>query len=217
MVLDVDSRQVDLKRIEQKAYRSSGQDGLGPTMAGILLIGMAVCLCFSSPLPLIFFFVGALFLFPRIATAIKKRVTYPRIGYAKLHADRSVKPKIAMLFRFFLAFIVFAGWVIPLMIFGDTGDLWRKWTLVLAGMVTVVSLIDMAVKSGQIRHYAFAFLIVAGGIALSIIDFGFGYATGAALFVLSIGGLFLTYGTSQFIRLLRKYPKVAQEASDGEN
>jgi hypothetical protein len=47
------------------------------------------------------------------------------------------------------------------MIFGDTGDLWRKWTLVLAGMVTVVSLI--------------------------------------------------------FIRFLRKYPKAAQEASDGKN
>lgn len=210
-------KEIDIKGIEQKAYKSSKQDGLTAIMIAILLMGVGASLCFSSPLPLIFFFVGVMLFFPRIYTVIRKRVTYPRMGYVRLHAEESVKLKRAgMLFRFFVAFTVFAGWVIPLIIFGDAGDVWRKWTLVWAGMMMVVSLINLAFRSGQVRHYVFAFLILAGGIAFSIIDSGSGYS-GAALFVLSIGGLFLIYGTIQFIRFLRKYPKIAEEASDGNH
>jgi hypothetical protein len=81
-------------------------------------------------------------------------------------------------------------------------------------MTMVGAFLYLAGKSGQIRYYVFAFLIVAWGIVFSIVDFGPGY-TGLTLFLLSIGGLSLISGTIQFIRFLRKYPKIVEEASDG--
>jgi len=215
-------KEIDIEEVGQKAYRSSEQDGLTPIMVGILLMGVSLAFSFS-PFYVYLAPISALLFIPVIA-AIRKRVTYPRTGYVRLRAEKPMKKTMIGIFLFVFGVMAVGiiGVIILSVIFGDLGDpkLWRnriiQWLPALFGMMMVGAFLYLASKSGQARYYAFASLLVAGGIAFSIIDFGSGY-TGITLFLLSIGVLSLIYGTIQFIRFLHNNPLPAAEASDGKN
>ena len=203
-------QQVDLKEIEQKAFSQSQQDGLMEFVMGICLLAMSTRL-FSRVL--IGMFPLAMLLFRPVLNAMRKRFTYPRTGYVKLIPD---KPKDAISGIALITLIVIAVLAVAFILFAAVGDfgLWLKWVPLWAGVVLAIMFVSLAAKSGTIRYYIFALWSVLYGLVLSILNFE-PIETGTLLYFLAMGALLTPSGLVIFIRFLRKFPKPAEELTNG--
>ena len=204
-------QQVDLKKIEQKAFSQSQQDGLMEFVMGICLLAMSTRL-FSRVL--IVMFPLAMLLFRPVLNAMRKRFTYPRTGYVKLVPD---KPKDAIAGIALITLIVIAVLAVAFILFADVGDfgLWLKWVPFWAGVVLAIMFISLAAKSGTTRYYIFALWSVMYGLVLSILNFE-PIETGTLLYFLAMGALLTPCGLVLFIRFLRRYPEPAKEVINGK-
>ncbi|MHC4109662.1 MAG: hypothetical protein ACYSUY_01220 [Planctomycetota bacterium] len=203
-------QQVDLKEIEQKAFRISQKDGLMEFVMGICLLAMSTRL-FSRVL--IVMFPLAMFLFRPALIAMRKRFTYPRTGYVKLVED---KPKDAIAGITVITLIVIAVLAVAFILLADVGDfgLWLKWVPLWAGVVLAIMFISLAAKSGTTRYYIFALWSVVYGIVLSILNFK-PIETGTLLYFFAMGALLTPSGLVLFLRFLRKFPKPDEEINNG--
>jgi hypothetical protein len=202
-------QQVDLKEIEQKAFRISQQDGLMELVMGICLLAMSTRL-FSRVL--IGMFPLAMLLFRPVLNAMRKRFTYPRTGYVKLVED---KPKDAIAGIAIITLIVIAVLAVAFILLADVGDfgLWLKWVPFWAGVVLAIMFISLAAKSGTTRYYIFALWSAVYGIVLSILNFK-PIETGTLLYFFAMGALLTPSGLVLFLRFLRKYPETLKEAKN---
>ncbi len=198
---------INLKELEKKAYRDSQQDGLMELMMGLIL--MAFGGFFYST---VFVFYILLILFSgRIVESIRKRYTYPRIGFVKFPQE-NLKHNLTGVFLFEFAVIVIIFTLISL--FGDVTDYsqWVKWSPLFFGMILVGPFAHVASKSGSVLYTGYAVLSVILGGFFSLIEFGSG-CTGLILYLVFIGGFLVLCGLVIFIRFLRKYPLPVKEVS----
>ena len=202
-------QQVNLKEIEQKTFRDSQQDGLLELVIGICMVAISSRL-FSRML--VFMMILPVLLFHPFLEAMRRRFTYPRIGYVKLIPD---KPKEVIGAIFLVTLIVLAIMAVAFILFGNVRDfnLWMKWLPVWGGTVLAGMFSSFASKSGSPRYYVFAVWSVLSGFALSLLKFE-ALETGVLLYFLVMGGLLTPCGLVLFIRFLRKYPKPAKEVSN---
>ncbi len=194
------STQIDLLKIEKKAYKDSQQDGLMEVMMGLILMTFGGF--FYSP---IFAFYILLIVFSgRIVEAIRRRYTYPRIGFVKFHRENP-KDALTGVFLFELAVIVIMFTLISL--FGNVKDYsqWVNWAPLFFGMILVGPFAHAQSRSGSVRYTGYAILSVVLGVFFSLIEFGSG-CTGLILYLVLIGGFLVLSGLAIFIRFLRKYP-----------
>ena len=197
--------QIDLLKIEKKAYRDSQQDGLMEVMMGLIL--MIFGGFFYSP---IFAFYIILIIFSgKIVEFIRRRYTHPRIGFVKFH-EENPKDALAGVFLFEFAVIVIIFTLIS--IFGDVKDYsqWVKWSPLFFGMILVGPFAHAASRSGSIRYTGYAILSVVLGLFFSLIEFGSGCA-GLILYLVLIGAFLFLGGLVIFSQFLRKYPLPAED------
>ncbi len=198
---------INLKKLERKAYRDSQQDGLMELMMGLIL--MAFGGFFYST---VFVFYILLILFSgRIVESIRKRYTYPRIGFVKFPQE-NLKHNLTGVFLFEFAVIVIIFTLISL--FGDVTDYSQlvKWSPLFFGMILVGPFAHVASKSGNVLYTGYAVLSVILGGFFSLIEFGSG-CTGLILYLVFIGGFLVLCGLVLFICFLRKYPLPVKEVS----
>ncbi len=203
------STQIDLLKIEKKAYHDSQQDGLMEVMMGVIL--MAFGGFFYSP---IFAFYILLIIFSKkIVEFVRRRCTYPRIGVAKFHRENP-KDAITGVFLFELSVIVIIFTLIS--IYGDVTDYssWVNWAPLFFGMILVGPFAHAASKSGSVRYHGYAILSVILGLFFSLIKFGSG-CTGLILYLILVGGFLVLGGLVIFVRFLRKYSLPETEVRDG--
>jgi hypothetical protein len=202
------SQNLDVKQVEQRVWRASQQDGLMEVAIGILLAATALQIRTKGLIAL--WIVVLVSLAPGLE-AIRKRVTYPRIGYVELVQE---EPKTVRGIGVY-TIIVFVAMALAFVIFGDIGDLtlWQRWSPTLAGVLLSGGMIYAASKSGAARYTVFMVLAVGLGVAFSIL-FPEGY-TGLTLYLLTLGGVFILCGAIIFLRFLHKNPLPAEEAADG--
>ncbi len=202
-------KDVNLKEIERRALRGSQQDGLMELVMGVCLAAMS-----SRALSPVFIgtFVLAPLLFRPVLMAMRKRFTYPRIGYVKLVEE---KPKEVVGGIATLMLILIAAMAVGFVIFGDVRNfaLWLKWSPAFVGVLLAGMFSSIAAKSGLIRHYAFALASVISGLVLSILRFK-PLETGLFIYFLVMGVLLILCGLVIFIRFLRRHPLPAEEESD---
>jgi hypothetical protein len=203
------SQNLDVKKVEQRMWRASQQDGLMEVAIGILLATTALQIRTKGLIAL--WIVVLVSLAPGLE-AIRKRVTYPRIGYVELVQE---EPKKTVRGIGVYTIIVFVAMALAFAIFGDIGDwrLWSRWSPTLSGVLLSGGMIYAAGKSGAARYYAFVVLAVGLGIAFSIL-FTEPY-TNLTLYLLTLGGVFILCGGVTFMRFLRRYPLPTEEAADG--
>lgn len=203
---------VNLKKVERSARRAFQQDGLTEALLGIFLAATAGWIhddgLFIPWLLLIFFLTPVL-------EGIRRRFTYPRIGYAKLIEERpsSILRGIALYTIF-----VLAATAITLSFFGDLSDgslwgLWRKWAPTLAGVLLAGGFIYLASLSGAKRYHVMALSAVGLGIAFSL-AFPQTY-TGVKIYLLTVGGVLFLYGVTTFVIFLRRCSGPQREVYDG--
>jgi hypothetical protein len=200
-------QQVNLKEIEQKAFRISQQDGLMEFVMGICLLAMSTRLLSRV---LIGMFPLAMLLFRPALNAMRKRFTYPRAGFVKLVED---KPKDAIAGIALITLIVIAVLAVAFILFADVGDfgLWLKWVPLWAGVVLAIMFVSLAAKSTSSRYYIFALYSLLAGLVLSLLQFA-KVETGTLLYFLAMGAFLAPFGLILFIHFLRKYPEPVKEA-----
>ena len=203
------SQNLDVKQVEQRVWRASQQDGLMEVATGILLAATALQIRTKGLIAL--WIVVLVSLAPGLE-AIRKRVTYPRIGYVELVQE---EPKKTVRGIGVYTIMVFVAMALAFAIFGDIGDwrLWSRWSPTLSGVLLSGGMIYAAGKSGAARYYAFMVLAVGLGIAFSIL-FSEPY-TNLTLYLLTLGGVFILCGAITFLRFLHKNPLPAEDAADG--
>jgi len=202
------TQNINLKEIEKKAYRDSQQDGLMEVMMGLILMTFGGF--FYSP---VFSFYILLIVFAgRIVESIRRRYTYPRIGFVKFH-EENPKDALTGVFLFEVAVIVIMFTLISL--FGNVKDYsqWVDWAPLFFGMILVGPFAHAQSRSGNVRYTGYAILSVVLGVFFSLIEFGSGF-TGLILYLVFIGAFLFLSGLAIFTRFLRKYPIPAKETPD---
>jgi len=201
----------DFIDIEHRTFRESLQDGLMEIMIGIILMGMAGA---SLYLPLVALYLVPLLFWMPISEAIRKRYTYPRIGYFKLKKDpaRRVLPGV-----FLYQALVFASVGLSLFIlFGNSTDpkLWFRAMPLIFGMMLVGAFLHTAGKTGSRRPYIYASFSMIVASIFSIIEFEglefpylFGeFGAGLVLYLSIMGSLLTIIGIYQFFSFVLRHP-----------
>jgi hypothetical protein len=203
------SKEIDVKNIERKAFADSQQDGLLELVMGICMIAISTRL-FSRVL--VVMLVLPVILFHPLLEAMRKRFTYPRIGYVKLIPD---KPKDVITGIFLVSIAVAVILVIVFLIFGDITnfELWLRWCPFWGGTVIAGMFSSFASKSGAARHYIFAAWSLLAGILLSLINFE-AVETGTLLYFASMGAVLTPFGFIRFAAFLREHPQPTKETND---
>ncbi len=197
---------INFKEIEQKTFRESNQDGLLELVMGICMAAISTRLISRV---LVVMLILPVILFGPVLLALRRRYTYPRIGYVKLIPD---KPKEVIGAIFLITLIVIVVLAVIFFIFGDVRDfnLWMKWIPVWGGVVLAGMFSSFGSKSGCIRYYIFAVWSLISGFVLSVLRFE-AIETGTLLYFLAMGALLIPWGLVTFIRFLRKYSKLSGE------
>ncbi|PXF61077.1 MAG: hypothetical protein C4B59_05820 [Candidatus Methanogaster sp.] len=205
------SATIDLSKIEKKAYRDSQQDGIMELVIGLFLVIMVV-----PQINLNYVFLVLLLppMFTFIIERLRKRYSYPRIGYVKLHTDPP-KETAKGIFTYMIAVLVVVA-IISFIISGDMAGLERcvKWSPAFVGFTLVGAFHYMASKSGSVRFHLFAVVSATLGFILSMVDFDSEFNFGVIIYLLIMGGLLVISGIVRFIRFLHMYPLPEKEVSD---
>lgn len=207
----------DISVVRRKAYRYFLRDGIMGIHGGLFLAFYAglsdyVASDFQTnfpamPLAIFFAFSGIMI------ETIRRRVTYPRIGYARMTAWIGLPFLLAtalpmVLFQFVLA--------ISVSFFKDAWDIAPilKWSPAFFGVALAVTIHGIAMASGYKRLYALCTISVILGAVLTLLAFGTA-GTVIVAFFLTMGGLLFSWGLAAFIQFVRSYRKAPAEESSG--
>lgn len=201
--------EIDVKKIEQKTYREAYQDGLTEIFMGICMIAL-VGRVYSTVFT--FVLILPILLLGPVLQMIRKRLTYPRIGYVKL-VDEKSRALLSGIFLSMLALVVV--FALAFIIFGDVRDwdLWMRWLPAWLGILLVGMFHAFASKSGDSIHYAFAILSFASGLTISAIGFR-SMQTGITLYLLIMGFTLFIYGLIKLILFRRRFPMPNKEVGN---
>lgn len=198
---------VEMKKLEQKSFRFIEQDGLMEIMMGIVLVGLG--LTFGS-FAYTIVVLAAVFLMTPLLGILRKRYTYPRIGYAKLPSEDGKNMARGM---FIYVIIIMVGVTVGVGILGGFRDvtLFRKWSPLLAALLLTGGFDYAYSKSGSMRYRIYMVLAIGIGILFSLLTFE-GYDGVAASLVL-LGVIFFVIGAVLFLTFMHKYPKAWEQTN----
>jgi len=193
----------DLKMIEQESYRESMQDGLTEVLLGLIFLAFPFLL-FESSFIAIFVVFYIIFMPPGIE-AFRKKYTYPRIGYVKLHEDEPPKLSLGVAMVVLLIFIMIIS-----VLYGVYTDLIDRyfiyrWLPAVFGFIMWGPSLYLKDRTGQNRYYLFGLLMSVTGILIGLADFATVQIQGT-LYMVSWGAAFFVLGLLRFLIFIRKYP-----------
>lgn len=204
------SDNADILELEQETYRYSTQDGLAEIHIGL---GLIILACVIEVLDYrsydVFCWYGILFLLIVFRTPIleklRRKVTYPRIGYVKVRQDEPSQPLMVVLFS---VLTISVGVSLALVIMPSDisfyDALW-KYSPVSIGVVMILRSFFLVEKTGDRRYFAFGLLTVTTGPIFALLEFEPPRA-GPVFYVLGWGVVIILVGLTTFIRFIRKYP-----------
>lgn len=204
-----------MQEIQRKTYRETQQDGFVELFAGMffwlyggisynVLAGVRIGFPY---VPLVFFFA-----FPAVVLEIvRRKVTYPRIGRAKIKEE--IHPLYFVAVGLPLALFPILMYILRLFSDAQTVDPLVTWSPAFMGVVLAGLAWDRRTKTGNARYYGIALLSVVGGFLLSVVDFS-PQSTGILLLFVMTGGAYFLCGVAMLIHFVRKYPVVEGDDSD---
>jgi len=192
---------VSLKEIQRKVYMSFFQDGLWDILLGLFILGWGLAILTDlAYLPGVTF-IGLYF----AIWGLKKRLTYPRIGYARFSATS--RRRITTKFIILGVAVLLVGVMVAVLWGIRTRPQWLTdyFPLIFNGILAaIVCFIGYWARAK--RFYGYAVLIFLGAVFHLWLgaewEFGF----------IGAGGIILLIGLGVLIIFLRRYPKMAEEA-----
>lgn len=193
---------VNLEEIEKKSYRNLNEDGLQEIAIGLVLT-LYSGLWSTSIIGVIVVF--QLVILPKFFELVRKRYTYPRIGYVK-HFDETKETGIGI-FGFVAASMVIIGLLILFAYGKITGDLIYQWVPSFIGLSLLGAMLYVNGKSGDKIYLWYAGYSLLSGIGFSFIRFQPVLAS-IQYYLLFIGFSMLIAGLVRFTLFGKKYPVI---------
>lgn len=197
---------INLQEIERKTRMALHQDGLDEILVGLSLGIMAI---FFLDFRLSIAMIAGCAIQILLKPACRRRITYPRVGYAKLPEpkDKATGRKILViaivlvLIGAGLFFVSQLRWLLPLYL-----------GIVLAG----VTLAQVWRAAHAYDYFIIGLFLASGLIGLLLVSLDFKASVATAIQGWSLAGLLIPIGIVRLNLFLHKYPKLAEEANGGK-
>lgn len=194
--------EIDPKTIKRKIYMSYFQDGLWDILLGFFLLSWGVGIFFDQAILPTLVWIA---LFPSVL-ALKRKVTYPRIGYSRPaeHRKQMTRIMIAGAVTLLLGIIVF------LLVFADgmTQFLKDYFEFLFGSMLSVVIAL-IGYWWNIVRWFGYAILVFICATINQWSGLSFEMS-----FIIP-GGIVILYGLFLFVRFIHRYPVIASEEING--
>jgi hypothetical protein len=194
---------ISLKEIQRKVYMTFFQDGLWDIFLGLFILGWGLAILTDlAYLPGVAF-IGLYF----AIWGVNKRLTYPRIGYARF--SETSRRRITAKFVILGVAVMLVGVIMAVLWGIGTRPQWLAdyFPLIFNGILAAI-VCFVAYWARVKRFYGYAVLIFLGAVFHLWLgtewEFGF----------IGAGGIILLIGLGVLIIFLRKYPKMAEEAQN---
>ena len=200
------TQRIDLKEIERKTRITLHQDGLDEILVGLSLGIMAI---FFLDFRLSIAMIAGCAIQILLKPACRRRITYPRVGYAKLPEpkDKATGRKIfviaivLVLIGTGLFFVSQLRWLLPLYL-----------GIVLAGVI----LAQVWRNANTYDYFIIGLFLASGLIGLLLVSLDFEPRVASAIQGWGLAGLLIPIGIVRLNLFLHKYPKLAEVANDGK-
>jgi len=192
---------ISLKEIQRKVYMTFFQDGLWDIFLGLFILGWGLAILTDATYLPGVTFIGLYF----AIWGIKKRLTYPRIGYARF--SETSRRRITTKFIILGVAVLLVGVMVAVLWGTRTRPQWLAdyFPLIFNGILAAI-VCFVAYWARAKRFYGYAVLIFLGAVfhLWLGIEWEFGF--------IGAGGIILLTGLGVLIIFLRKYPKMVEEA-----
>ena len=221
-----EASQLDLRKIERRLFRSSLQDGLAELFAGIYLIVVGFAMAVNVAFVAIVIVFGLPWM-KRSVESLKRRYTYPRMGYVSFReseepADGKRAAWLVLgLLVFYLTFLI-GSFFLTTQIMGYEAGRTFWYTRVPSGILGIglsACGIVPAYLYGVRRWYAFGVLALASGFLVPLVP---GLPSGSEGFRILLGLQFTSLGIVAgltglvlFLHFVRNNAVVDEGALDG--
>lgn len=196
---------IDLRKIEQETRFALHQDGLDEILVGLSLGIMAV---FFLDFRLSTALVAGCAIQILLKPICRRRITYPRVGYAKL---RETKDKVTgrtilavavvlVLVGLVLFFVSQLRWLLPLYL-----------GVVLAGL----TLAQVGRTAHSYDYVVTSLFFVGGLVGLMLIRFSYDAGLATAMQGWILAAILVPIGIVKLVRFLTKYPRPTTEGGNG--
>jgi hypothetical protein len=192
------SQQINLQEVELEARRTFSQDGLIYLFTGILLSVVGLSL-YDVRFSWLNGFVVFLFLPLEL---VRQRITYPRVGYARLKVPKGTV-------RGILGFAAVAVTILALVALAGNGRYQRYLPLVISLVFALSFYFGISMEGQRVSAVVFPGLVVLGGAAVSLIYDDWHVAT--AVLFWSAALILILFGTAKSIHFMRQNPVVKKE------
>ena len=204
------SDEIDLKEMERRAYRAMERDGVTEILLGLVLLVTGGTWRTGTTGILAVFMILYM---RKTLEYIKERVTYPRVGYAKLPEEGPEIGKGILLFM--VAVLIVLGIGVALFYGGLTYHLIYQWLPTFFGLMMLGAFTYMRGKTGDPIYLAYIAYSVLAGVAFSLINFNDPLA-GFTLYLVLLGATFILVGAVRMALFMRRYPVMKEgEEVDG--
>jgi hypothetical protein len=196
---------ISLKEIQRKVYMTFFQDGLWDIFLGLFILGWGLAILTDATYLPGVTFIGLYF----AIWGIKKRLTYPRIGYARFSATS--RRRITVRFVILGVVVMLVGVIVAVLWGIGTRPQWLAdyFPLVFNGILAAI-VCFIAYWARVNRFYLYAVLIFLGAVFHLWLgvrwEFGF----------IGAGGIIVLIGLGILIIFLRKYPKMVEGADNSD-
>jgi hypothetical protein len=196
---------ISLKEIQRKVYMTFFQDGLWDIFLGLFILGWGLAILTDATYLPCVTFIGLYF----AIWGIKKRLTYPRIGYARFSATS--RRRITVRFVILGVVVMLVGVIVAVLWGIGTRPQWLAdyFPLVFNGILAAI-VCFIAYWARVNRFYLYAVLIFLGAVFHLWLgvrwEFGF----------IGAGGIIVLIGLGILIIFLRKYPKMVEGADNSD-
>ena len=197
---------IDLNALRRKALRDTVDDGLIEILFGVMFFFISGAL--HTPI------VGILVMFVTLGSApflryLKRRITYPRIGYAEFPQGETGNPGKWAVTWLSLVLIMMA---VVLALSGDlsTPVRWYPWTPLFFGLLMVGYLVPLGIMTHLARFYVYGVLFLATSIYFVMKPVE-GKLTTLADYLLVMSAAMLGIGLINLVRFILENPVQPQE------
>jgi hypothetical protein len=196
---------ISLKEIQRKVYMSFFQDGLWDIFLGLFILGWGLAILTDlAYLPGVTF-IGLYF----AIWGVKKRLTYPRIGYARF--SETSRRRITAKFVILGVAVMLVGVIMAVLWGIGTRPQWLAdyFPLIFNGILAAI-VCFIAYWARVNRFYLYAVLIFLGAVFHLWLgvrwEFGF----------IGAGGIIVLIGLGILIIFVRRYPKMVEGADNSD-
>ncbi|MFW9828439.1 MAG: hypothetical protein ACFFEY_12685 [Candidatus Thorarchaeota archaeon] len=207
------SHDIDLKKLEKKAYRSIFEDGIWDLFIGMLILSFGLA-------PFIGLFINISELWDVIIPSViittiaflifylgKKYITIPRIGVVEFgpkRKSRQAKLKIFLIVMFFINVVLLILPLTDLINYSQIQPLILSLLLGLGGIVLPFCIVAYFLDFTRLYYYSFS--MGFGFFLIEFLNSFMNYPIISIVIFSVIGVSIIIIGLTYFIRFLKKYP-----------